>query len=178
MNTEQAFWDCVEPEPNSGCWLWGNSWNADGYGQVRWQGRMLTAHRVGYVLAKGDPGALDLDHLCRVKACVNPAHLEPVTARVNTIRGVRFGRNEHNGQKTHCPRGHLYDISRHGVTQCGGPMLARWCSRCIRAAARIKDMKKLGVILTLEECLAMPDRFTKYGMRKYLAARFDKDPAK
>jgi hypothetical protein len=177
VKTEQEFWDSIEPEPNSGCWLWGRSWNSEGYGQVFWRGRMRAAHRVGYIITKGDPGVLDLDHLCRVRACVNPNHLEPVTARVNTIGGVRFGRNTHNGQKTHCPRGHLYDIARDDITKCGGPMIARWCSRCERAASRIKGMKRLGVILTLEECLAMPERFTRHGLRKYLKARFEKASA-
>lgn len=65
------------------------------------------AHRVAYELLIGPIAAgLELDHLCRTHACVNPAHLEPVTGQVNLLRGVGFPAT--NAAKTHCPQGHEY----------------------------------------------------------------------
>jgi hypothetical protein len=72
------------------CWLWTGYLNHQGYGTL-WDGEMVAgAHRVAYRLEVGAiPEDLVLDHLCRVRNCVNPAHLEPVTSAENTRRGVR-----------------------------------------------------------------------------------------
>lgn len=77
------------PEPNTGCWLYMGSWDsANGYGKISWGGRHSMLHRVVYELTVGPiPEGLILDHQCRVRACCNPAHLEPVTVQVNTERG-------------------------------------------------------------------------------------------
>lgn len=84
--------------PSSGCWLWGGNWNSGNhYGKVRWNGRCCVVHRVVYEALVGPiPRGLILDHTCRVRWCCNPAHLEPVTVRVNTHRGdaVLFSRGE------------------------------------------------------------------------------------
>lgn len=71
------------------CWVWQRSIHQEGYGLVAVKGRTQLAHRVVYERAKGAiPKRLQLDHLCRVRACVNPGHLEPVTGVVNTRRGA------------------------------------------------------------------------------------------
>jgi len=73
----------------SGCWLWTASLNAGGYGQFA-SGSIGTrlAHRWRWEMENGPvPEGLELDHLCRVRHCVNPAHLEPVTRRENLLRG-------------------------------------------------------------------------------------------
>ena len=70
--------------PETGCWIWQRGLSG-GYG-AHAQG---LAHRVYYERAKGPiPEGLQLDHLCRVHACVNPDHLEPATNAVNTQRGL------------------------------------------------------------------------------------------
>lgn len=72
---------------DNGCWIWTGAIHASGYGQVKWNGKSTVAHRVVYSLLVGDiPDGLVLDHLCSVKLCVNPEHLEPVTYAINTQR--------------------------------------------------------------------------------------------
>lgn len=77
------------PEPNTGCWLWLGGHTPAGYGQIWYSGRQGYAHRFAYELFRGPiPSGYDIDHLCRQRACVNPAHLEPVTHLVNVRRGL------------------------------------------------------------------------------------------
>ena len=93
--TLKRFWDKVEPEPTTGCWLWsasistGDSHTGGGYGRL-WNGeRVVLAHRLSYEHFVGPvPEGLVLDHLCETRACVNPVHLEPVSRRENMHRGV------------------------------------------------------------------------------------------
>lgn len=96
------------------CWLWVGGRNLAGYGifhPPRVDGRVqsLMAHRVAYELHVGPiPAGLQIDHLCGTKACVNPAHLEAVTSRENTMRAANAPATINAG-KTRCPRGHEYD---------------------------------------------------------------------
>lgn len=71
----------------NGCWIWSGAIHKTGYGQVKWNGKSTVAHRVIFEIVKGTiPAGLILDHLCNVKSCVNPDHLEPVTYSINTKR--------------------------------------------------------------------------------------------
>lgn len=75
------------------CWLWNGAKTKPGYGKMYCHQTKSVegAHRVAYALFVGPiPSGLDLDHLCRVRGCVNPAHLEPVTRSVNVLRGARW----------------------------------------------------------------------------------------
>ena len=78
----------IAEDLDTGCWLWQGATDRDGYGCLRIEGRALGAHRVAYtVFWRPIPPGLFLDHLCDVKPCVNPAHLEPVTNAENVRRG-------------------------------------------------------------------------------------------
>lgn len=93
-------------EAPSGCWLWTAYLDKKGYGRLRWQGKGCKAHRLVYELLVGPiPAGLQIDHLCRVRNCVNPAHMEPVTLAENVRRGTSGAINR---TKTHCPKGHEY----------------------------------------------------------------------
>jgi len=95
------------PEPNTGCWLWLTGLMPAGYGCFRYQGKTLLAHRISYEVAKGPiPHGLQIDHICRVRCCVNPDHLRCVTIRENVLCGV--GVAAQNLAKTHCVRGHEF----------------------------------------------------------------------
>ena len=106
----KRFMDYVMPEPNSGCWLWvGGLRGKGGYGVFGWfKGKKsYIAHRASYEMIVGAiPDGMHLDHLCRVRSCVNPQHLEPVTPRENCVVRARGGNASINFNKTHCKRGH------------------------------------------------------------------------
>jgi hypothetical protein len=79
------FWSKVEKDSETGCWLW-TAATTDGYGQLWVDGRMVYAHRYSYEYHVGPiPTDKQLDHTCRVRRCVNPRHLEPVTCRENVL---------------------------------------------------------------------------------------------
>lgn len=95
----------------SDCWLFGGNISNFGYGIVYayLDGKKKTyrAHRVMYEAMVGEiPEGLVLDHLCRVRSCINPKHLEPVTSRENILRGVNLAAQ--NLRKTHCKVGHEF----------------------------------------------------------------------
>lgn len=140
----------ISPEPNSGCWLWTGHITSGGYGRL---GR-TPAHRVTYSALKGAiPPGLDLDHLCRVRSCVNPDHLEAVTRQVNLLRGIGPQvQRERAARQTHCKHGHEYTPENTGRTTTG----FRTCRECARLRVnpgprrRFKDRCPSGHFYTLE----------------------------
>lgn len=93
---------------SNGCWNWRATVKPDGYGMIYISGRKSQkAHRFFYEKLIGPiPTGLCIDHLCRNRCCVNPTHLEPVTHKENTLRGI--GLTAVNKKKTHCYKGHPY----------------------------------------------------------------------
>ena len=90
------------------CWLWTASKTHAGYGRFRLPMRTISAHRVSYEWFKGPiPIDKQIDHLCRVRLCVNPEHLELVTNQVNVLRGL--GPTAQFARRAHCDWGHPFD---------------------------------------------------------------------
>ena len=134
---EQRFW--LRVNKSEDCWNWTGSLNVGGYGH--WQptkGTTSMAHRYSYEQIVGPiPEGLVLDHLCRNRSCVNPEHLEPVTQRVNNLRGIGFAATR--AAQTHCKWGHEFTLENTYVTKRN----QRYCIACrqansarYRAAAR------------------------------------------
>ena len=117
-----------------GCWLWTAGKNEKGYGTFSLDGEKRKAHRVAYEQYVGPiPDGLEIDHLCRHRGCVNPAHLEAVTHAENMARGA-------NAMKTHCARGHEYA----GDNVYRTPDGRRDCRVCVAARGRAYRARKAG----------------------------------
>lgn len=118
----------IRVDPGSGCWLWQAALGGDGYGRA-WMpgGTGGMAHRVVYELLAGKiPSGLHLDHICGVRHCVNPDHLEPVTWKENNRRAGLKRRQDT------CVRGHLME----GENVAFRPSSeARYCRECNRVQA-------------------------------------------
>lgn len=134
ISTSLRFWTKVYADP-SGCWLWIAAISSRGYGQFTDSlAKQVSAHRFAYELMVGPiPEGLTIDHLCRVRHCVNPAHMEPVPCGINVKRGI--GLTAINATKTHCKHGHPFDEAntyhyryKHGI--------GRACRICNRAAQK------------------------------------------
>jgi hypothetical protein len=112
-------------DPKTGCWNWTGSINGKGYGYLSVDNRTMQAYKLAYEWKYGKiPRGLELDHLCRNSACVNPDHLEVVTRRINQLRGNTIGAR--NAQKTHCPYGHPYSNENTYIKPDG----SRACKKC------------------------------------------------
>lgn len=133
---EERVWKYVNKTES--CWLWIGTMDTRGYGQIQRSrkdrdairlGRSVRAHRAVYEVIKGPiPEGLDLDHLCRVRHCVNPAHLEPVTRKVNILRGETLPAA--NAAKTHCVNGHEFSVENTYLRQYSKNGISRVCRRC------------------------------------------------
>lgn len=136
LTVEERFWQKVEKIPEVTCWLWTGAAVPLGYGHF-WNGtRSVPAHRFSYELHVGEiPSGLQIDHLCRVPACVNPQHLEPVTGRENTLRGVSFAAK--NAAVTHCPKGHAYAGDNLRYAGRG-----RYCRECHRLGLEVSRVRR------------------------------------
>lgn len=122
------------------CHLWTGYLNHHGYGQFRAQGVIWQAHRWIYTQVVGPiPNGLALDHLCRVRNCVNPTHLEPVTSRQNTMRSP-VANAAIRAAATHCTSGH--ELS--GDNLYVDPKGYRRCRACVRRWAREYKERRRG----------------------------------
>lgn len=130
---EERFWEKVDkngPTPDFAphlgpCWLWLAAKGSQGY--AAWSVSNTESHRAHrwlyQRLVAPVPPELELDHLCRVRHCVNPAHLEPVTNAENNRRRSLF--------KTHCKYGHPFDDENTGIYKG-----LRYCRECGRQRCR------------------------------------------
>lgn len=120
-------------DKTDGCWEWTGTKQANGYGAFYENGRVLRSHRWSYEHHVGPiPDGLQIDHLCRNRACVNPAHLEPVTALENARRAMR----------THCVNGHEFTPENTYIPADG----KRYCRECRRRRVREQRERRAALI--------------------------------
>lgn len=125
----ERFMDFVEK--TTSCWLWNGPKNQNGYGKVSlWKPKRTTiaAHKFLFQKINGElPKGMELDHLCRIRHCVNPDHLEIVTHRENTLRGISMVAV--NAKKTHCKYGHEFTKKNTKICKSRGT-IERNCKTC------------------------------------------------
>ncbi|MGN6200489.1 HNH endonuclease [Humibacter sp.] len=122
------------------CWEWNLKLNRDGYGHGRFAGKGMSAYRASYLSFVGPvPRGLHLDHLCNNRACVNPAHLDPVTRVVNSKRAVerdRLNGTGHWAQREMCSKGlHAMTDDNVYLRDMGG-RTKRLCAECVLEGGR------------------------------------------
>lgn len=119
----------VEISPESGCWIWQGRLDDSGYGRFATRDRAFSAlaHRAAYeLLVERVANGMQLDHLCRNRACYNPEHLEVVTARENVMRGESI--TARLARADRCAKGHRYPA--------GQVVGRRRCDECYRESKR------------------------------------------
>lgn len=131
----QRFWNKVEK--TDGCWLWTASKNRQGYGYFRFDGKMMKAHRMAWLLVHGEiPEGMLVCHTCDNPSCVNPEHLWLGTNQDNQNDMNAKGRHGFT-KRTHCPRGHEYnEVNTREYTNPVTGQFMRACRECDKLRTR------------------------------------------
>ena len=125
---ERARFEAFRDATGAGCWRWAGSLSSGGYGKFGLRYQTRSAHRVAYEIENGPiPPGLFIHHVCGVRLCVRPSHLQAVTPRENNLASDRV-LSAINARKTRCPQGHPYAGDNLYIT----PQGARHCRACKR----------------------------------------------
>jgi HNH endonuclease len=134
---QKSFWDRVDKSGN--CWLWLDGTNEDGYGTLRFNGKMEKAHRISWMLTHGPiRKGIKICHDCDNPPCVRPSHLFAGTDQDNAKDRHKKGRTKNlelgplaRASITHCPKGHEYTPENTMVreTRSGSCRVCRECGR-------------------------------------------------
>jgi hypothetical protein len=125
MNVAEKFWSRVNKTEK--CWLW-QGCLTNGYGKICSKKKAIRAHRFAFEQLKGPiPKGMQLDHLCRVRNCVRPDHLEIVTGAENSRRGVGFAGI--NAQRKYCKSGHQFTEKNTYRNPTNGQRTCRACHK-------------------------------------------------
>lgn len=137
---EARFWSLVVVEPETSCWRWLGALGTGGYGRFHVGGTQRQAHRVMYEHANGPvPPSLVIDHLCRKRDCMNPAHMEPVTRGENVLRGE--GYTARKARQTECDKGHPLTPDN-TISQGRGHRRCRTCANAHAKARRVNRIAR------------------------------------
>lgn len=153
MAADFKFWEKVDSSGGpDACWPWTGFIGRAGYGHVRRLGRTLEAHRYAFLLVRGIMSTREqcLDHLCRNKACCNPAHLEVVSNRENVLRGKSCALKV---LATHCPSGHALTPENRRAPQrtSSGAMVPGGCKTCHRNRENARRLSRRESIKEVKE---------------------------
>lgn len=115
MSQEQRFWFRVDKSQE--CWIWTGSKDSHGYGQMRFNGSLASAHRISYEMANGSiPAGMQIDHACYSPPCVNPLHLSAVTQKQNLENRRGAQSNSKSGVRgvSRNKKGWKAEVTHHG----------------------------------------------------------------
>lgn len=134
MNVLDRFFNKIEVDAN-GCWLWIAYLDRDGYGRFRdAKSKKVYAHRFSYEYFCGlIQEGMVIDHICRVRNCVNPKHLRCVSVRDNVLKNSR-SKQALNKVKTVCKNGHSFNSENTGTDKRGD----RYCKQCARDRSKVR----------------------------------------
>jgi len=147
MSAKKRFYKYIERITESGCWIWTGFVSPDGYGRFRMEESSRLAHRCSYVLHRGPiPDGLEINHICGIRSCVNPDHLEAVTHQENVDKSIRI-------KKTHCHNGH--PLSGDNLYEYRGLLACKICRRAAnrRRSKKLTDEKKANNLRISKMCM-------------------------
>lgn len=143
LSANERIQNNIVVNPTTACWLWTSTLSRDGYAKIHFGGKKISAHRLAFTIYTGQNiEGLQLDHLCRVRNCVNPAHLRPCNARSNIFAPGSLCIAKRLAEQTHCKNGHQFD-EVNTYYRKSNPSY-RFCRKCNaeRGTARYRRLKK------------------------------------